>query len=257
MQLRRFLTFAIALLLACSTGVLVADAAPVSKAERFDSHLWWQRWGLPRSPWNAGVVPDGTGGGFLRVRILKGAHDGTSFLLSSGDADDVRLRYRIRVDRAFDPSRSASDVKLPGLGRPVRDPGGRCLVACGGAAADGVTGWSARADVHASGRPGFYVYDLDASGYGRGERWQLPGLTPDVWHTVEMRVRMNTPGRADGVLQAWVDGNAVYERTDLRMRTSPSLHVGGAWVDVYYGGSGTSPATTYVDIDDVVLTRND
>jgi hypothetical protein len=252
-MLRRFLTFLLPVLLLVGAPMVRAGAEPGTRAERFDSYLWWQRWGLPRSPWNAGVVPDGSGGGFLRVRIPKGGHDGTSFLLDTGDADEARVSYRIRVDSAFDPSRSSFDVKLPGFGKPVFDPLGGCLVGCGGARADGVTGWSARSDVHATGQPGFYVYDLDAGHYGRGPRWYLPRITPGTWHTVELHVRMNSVGQADGVLAASYDGTVVYRASNVRMRTSPTLHVGGAWFDVYYGGSGTSPATTYVDIDDIVL----
>jgi hypothetical protein len=33
----------------------------------------------------------------------------------------------------------------------------------------------------------------------------------------------------------------------------PTLKVGSAWFDIYYGGSGVAPVTMYVDFDDLLL----
>lgn len=230
-----------------------AQAAAPPRTEGFDTATWWQRWGMATAPFNTEVVDDGAGGAFLRVHIAAGAHDGTSFLLPTGDADHVRLTYRLRVDDAFDPSQADHNVKLPGFGKPVFAATGQCLVACGGAPGDGVLGYSARTDVDDTGTPGFYVYDTTLQRWGRGLRWATDALTPGVWHTVRLEIAMNDPARDDGTLLATLDGARVFAAHDLHLRSSSLLHVGGAWFDIYYGGTGVSPAATAVDVDDAVI----
>lgn len=41
-------------------------------------------------------------------------------------------------------------------------------------------------------------------------------LRKGVWQTVEFYVVMNTPGKSDGVWQAWIDGQMVVDRNDMR-----------------------------------------
>jgi hypothetical protein len=245
---------ALAVLAAASGSGLAPDArAAAARYEGFDSATWWQSWGLATPPWNTEVATDGAGASFLRVHIAQGEHDGTSFVLPTGTTDHARLTYRLRVDGAFDPSKSDHNVKLPGFGKPVFAAGGTCLVACGGAPANGVLGYSARVAVDDAGRPGFYVYDTDVHRWGEGLPWSAGPLTPGVWHTVVLEIAMNDPARADGDLKATLDGVPVFSASDLRLRWSSALHVGGAWFDFYYGGDGVSPADTDIDVDDVVL----
>jgi hypothetical protein len=222
-------------------------------SESFSTTTWWAAHGLLARPWHTGVIVGPDGNPFLRTQIAAGTHDGTSFQLPTGLADHVRLTYRLRVDSAFDATQSSNNVKLPGFGSPSFDVAGICLAGCGGAGADGVTGYSARVDVANNNIPGFYVYDLPAQAYGRGVRWAAPRLAPGVWHTVKLEIAMNTPGVANGVLKATLDGVPVFTASAITFRTSPLLHVGSAWFDIYYGGSGVTPATTNVDLDDVLV----
>lgn len=237
---------------ATATASTEATATTIT-TESFDTSGWWANHGLTTRPWHTGVVVGADRNPFLRTLIAQGTHDGTSFMFRTGSADHVRLTYKLRLDSAFDPTPSKSNVKLPGFGSPSIDLAGVCLSGCGGAGADGITGYSARVDVANTGIPGYYVYDLPALAFGRGVRWAAPRLTPNVWHDVQLEIAMNTPGVADGVLKATLDGVPVYSATRVTFRTTPLLHVGSAWFDIYYGGTGLSPATTYVDLDDVVV----
>ena len=49
---------------------------------------------------------------------------------------------------------------------------------------------------------------------------------------------MNTPGAPDGELQAWLDDDEVFHRTDLTFRTAsqPDVRVKQFMFEVYYGG---------------------
>jgi hypothetical protein len=53
-----------------------------------------------------------------------------------------------------------------------------------------------------------------------------------------MYVKMNTPGRADGVVRGWVDGQLSYEKTNMIWRVvgHDNLHVRTIWLNVHAGG---------------------
>jgi hypothetical protein len=63
-------------------------------------------------------------------------------------------------------------------------------------------------------------------------------LENDRWYAVEMQVKMNTPGQADGVLRGWVDGQLSYEKTNMvfRLNGHDGLHVRTMWLNVHAGG---------------------
>lgn len=69
-----------------------------------------------------------------------------------------------------------------------------------------------------------------------------------AWQTLRMRVKLNTAGVSNGVLQAWIDGGAVYSKTNYRFRQS-----GATWkidcflFDTFYGGADASFAPTQHD----------
>lgn len=255
---------AILALLMTAAGAFAAQAAPRSAGtatqtvypafyETFSNRSWYQNWGMVSAPWHTTAESD-EGNPYLKVHIAKGDHDGTSFFKATSTLDAVTMRYRIRF-HGFDPSMSQHNVKLPGFGAPLLGPGGVCLAGCGGAAGDGLTAYSARADVQDTGVPGFYVYDAYTRplAYGRGIRWNATPFRNDRWYDVEIAIAMNTPDVADGVLRAKVNGQTVFDRRDFLFRRTSTLHVGSAWFDFYYGGTGVAPADTSIDIDDVML----
>ena len=242
-----------------ATAVVTTAAVPTYQhrfTDAFSSSTWYTAWGTTR-PWHTSVVTSGTDS-FLRVAFLGGTHDGSSWFFKTGDADHAHLRYRLRLSPNWDSSQANSNIKLPGFGSPVTDTLNVCLVACGGAPGDGVTGWSARGQLNEAGIPGNYVYDGDMLSknltYGSGYTWYAAGpLAVDRWYTIDLYVDMNTPGQHDGHLTAYVDGAKVWEKADFSFRLVDTLHVGSAWFDFYYGGSGVAPQTMWMDIDDVVV----
>ena len=84
------------------------------------------------------------------------------------------------------------------------------------------------------------------------------GLAGGRWYRVEMRVKMNTPGRADGVLEGWLDGRKTFEKTNMvyRLPGHDDLHVRTMWLNVHTGGD--VPNGNCVDqkiwLDQMVLT---
>ena len=84
------------------------------------------------------------------------------------------------------------------------------------------------------------------------------GLAGGRWYRVEMHVKMNTPGRADGVLEGWLDGRKTFEKTNMvyRLPGHDDLHVRTMWLNVHTGGD--VPNGNCVDqkvwLDQMVLT---
>ena len=66
---------------------------------------------------------------------------------------------------------------------------------------------------------------------------------------------MNSPGRNDGVLKAWIDGVLVFERSDLRFRDVPELKIESLWMNVWYGGTDPAPQDMTLYIDNLVISR--
>jgi hypothetical protein len=75
----------------------------------------------------------------------------------------------------------------------------------------------------------------DVGGCGIGSDGQLEN---GRWYLVEMYVRMNAPGKPNGVMRGWVDGKLSYEKIDMiwRLPGHDNLHVRTIWLNVHAGG---------------------
>jgi Polysaccharide lyase 14 len=58
------------------------------------------------------------------------------------------------------------------------------------------------------------------------------------WYLVEMFVKMNTPGVADGVIKGWINNVLSYEKDNMifRLVGHDNLHVRNIWLNIYKGG---------------------
>lgn len=109
-------------------------------------------------------------------------------------------------------------------------------------------GFSCRFLWKTDGVAALYLYHSEQSGtYGD----VLPLSAPfkrSAWQTLRMRVKLNTPGVANGSLEAWMDGARVFSKTNYRFRLS-----GATWkidtflFDTFYGGADASFAPTQHD----------
>jgi len=93
----------------------------------------------------------------------------------------------------------------------------------------------------APGAMGFYSYWVDMkpdpSGpyYGNAFRPSDPPVLIERgrWYCMEMMLKCNTPGRADGEQAFWIDGELKGRYTGFRWRTTPDLKVNCLWVLLY------------------------
>lgn len=165
--------------------------------------------------------------------------------------DELYLQYRLWFAPGFD---FAWGGKLPGLA------GGQANT--GGNKPDGTDGWSARimwnSDgiggtvrdrrhaqlsqyVYHAGQPGRYAESLRYDDLPTG-RW--PVIESGRWYTVTTRVRMNTPGEADGVVQSWLDDELVLDARALRFRAVPDFAIDQLLFSTFFGGATPEWAPT-------------
>lgn len=180
------------------------------------------RRGLPRS-----------GAGF-KARVL------------AGGSDVATLRYRLRFSNGFEFVRGG---KLPGLFGGTGPSGGHIP--------DGHDGFSLRLMWREQGRGEVYAYLPTSRVHGSSLLSGRLLFQPGRWHEVVQAVALNTPGRADGRLALWQDGQALGALEGLRLRDTPRLRVDGVFFEVFHGGADDSWAPRrdgHVDFADVSIT---
>lgn len=232
----------------------------------FESDDWFRQWGERRSPARVDVVaadPEHKfaprSGKALRIRVDQGDHYGVSltyrFAEQRGrEPDEIYFRYDLRFADDWDPQRGG---KLPGIAGTYGRAG------WGGRKVNGRDGWSARGLFEGqrdSRTPiGFYCYHADMRGrYGSHWRWDQEDrgrLENNRWYTITQYARLNTPGKNDGILRGWVDGQLAFEKTDIRFRDVETLKIETIWLNVYLGGTWSAQSTHHLYVDNVTISE--
>jgi hypothetical protein len=190
---------------------------------------------------------------FLRVTypadVYGPANGGVQFIVALAEGhDELFFSYRVRFQAGFGFNRGG---KLPGL------VGGTSPTGC----QPEETGFSARNMWRAGGAIVQYVYwpdqpntcgdDLDYEADG-----EPVSFTPGAWQTVEHRIKMNTPGQNDGVMQGWVDGQLYLDDSARQWRKVESFAIDALYFSTFFGGSSqdwASPMQQSVDFDDLLV----
>lgn len=182
--------------------------------------------------------------------------------LEDQSEDAACISYDVRFSAGFDVSAGG---KLPGLLGVA--PGVSPQSPTGGGSTE--HGWSGRVmwlgpklsrSVRDSGQPDLavtYLYHPGQSGtFGDDISWGR-GLVDGGWHQVRQCYTLNTVGRSDGDLQAWIDGTEVLDRTDVVYRTDPEVHITHLDWSVFRGGDTPDWAAATdgdVDLDNLKVT---
>lgn len=195
----------------------------------------------------------------LSITTPEGEHYGASIefplkKIKGGEPSEIYFRYYLRLGDDWNPSGGG---KLPGIGGTYGRAG------WGRRPSDGTNGWSARGLFGASKDGmtpiGFYCYHADMKGkYGEHWTWdrgRLGFLVKNRWYCVEQYAKLNTPGKKDGILRGWIDGQLAFEKTDVRMRDTPELKIENIWINLYHGGGAPASSEDHLYIDEVVISR--
>lgn len=197
------------------------------------------------------------GNRFLRVEFPRGGvgpSDGgaqflTDFSQDIGDHDELYLAYDVRFGSGFDFQLGG---KLPGFATGSATSGGR--------QPNGSNGFSTRMMWVEGGEAISYVYHPDQpSRFGENLDWGSARFVPGRWTTVETRVRLNTPGQSDGIIEGWMDGRLVLRETGMRFRDTADLHIEGLFFSTFFGGSTQEWAPSRnerIDFDNFVVSQS-
>jgi hypothetical protein len=171
----------------------------------------------------------------LRVHYPEGAvgpvAGGAQWLCALGASyEALTLSYELRFGDGFD---FVLGGKLPGLA------GGSANT--GGDRPNGSDGFSARMMWRPGGKVVQYLYHPDQLGvWGDDLPWDRGGarsFRPGTWHAVRHEIVLNTPGRHDGVLRGFFDGELALERRDLRFRDVATLALDHFYFSTFFGGN--------------------
>ena len=233
----------------------------------FESDTWYEQFGMRRRPERVEVISsdparkfEPLAGKALRIKIDRGGHYGASIMYrfkskTGTEPQEIYFRYYLRLADDWDP---AGGGKLPGISGTYGRAG------WGSRPSDGNNGWSARGlfkrQLDGKTPVGFYCYHADMKGrYGSNWIWDVEKrsyLENNRWYCIEQYTKMNMPGKNDGILRGWVDGQPAFEKTDARMRDIDKLRIEAVWLNVYLGGSWVAKSDHHLYIDNVVIAHD-
>jgi hypothetical protein len=176
---------------------------------------------------------------------------GAAFYTPFATGDVLCLHYKVRFPGDFDFVKGG---KLPGL------YGGEAP--SGGDEVTGTNGWSVRLMWRKDGAGELYEYIVNKDeefglSAGRGA-FQFPR---GRWVEVDLEIKLNDPGRQNGIARLWIDGKPAIEQRDLVYTTGGSAASnGGLMFSTFFGGSDdswASPKDQHVDFADFRMYRGE
>jgi hypothetical protein len=249
----------------------IAKDPDVLFASGFDGFWWSRGWTSSSFRSDASAVTEDPGNGFepligraLKVTIRRGNHLGLDLSYRFADEgfeepEEIYVRYYMRFGDNWNPT--ADGGKLPGLAGRYGKAG------WGMRQSNGYNGWSMRSEF--APRPagtaprmtavGSYAYHAeieDESGaYFGWSDGPSALLENNRWYAVEQHVKLNTPGKKDGVFTAWIDGFKVVDKRSILYRRTSRLRIEEVWFNVYHGGTTPAAQDMAVYFDNVVVAR--
>ncbi len=170
--------------------------------------------------------------------------------------EELYIAYDIRFEEGFDFVKGG---KLPGLCGYDVNQASNTGCNTGGGYPSGYDGWSARGMWREDGILENYVYHASQRNfYGDDEFWDV-SAEPGVWHRVQHRVVLNTPGQKNGILEAWFDGTKVLSLQNLEYRKTNTIGINLFYFSTFFGGNDASwaPSTDQVmNFDNFVLSTS-
>ncbi|REL25223.1 hypothetical protein DXX93_00720 [Thalassotalea euphylliae] len=173
------------------------------------------------------------------------------------EPEEAYFRYYLKLGENANISGGG---KLPGFGGTYNKAG------WGGRGNNGRNGWSARGgffgSVNNASSPwqghmpiGQYVYEVGKSNYGHTIPYgdELSTIAPGIWYCLEQRLKLNTPGVNDGIIEAWIDGKKIFSKNDFNFRTTPALKIEKIWFNFYFGGVDKPKHDFDLFIDNIVI----
>jgi len=204
------------------------------------------------------TIPAGMVGGVMNFPV--------NIIQEGPGYNEAYLSYRLRFGDGFDFSPNGG--KLPGLaGGPSKGNLNKVFPA-GCKEVTGDNGFSARGMWNSSlseskGEPILdqYVYHKNKT-HRCGDPMVYRGpsgmttLQDNRWYEVTHRVVMNDPGKRNGIVEAWMDGEKVLSRSDMEFRNTDDWGINVLYMAGFFGGNDSAWAHDRVEkmyYDDFVV----
>lgn len=194
-----------------------------------DQHRFHNNWlGVTWDP--EGAIGNGLNLHFRSDRLGGTKTPGFSIRNKTGsEAEEMYVRYYVRFDEHFLNPPECTGGKLPGFS------GNRDNLHCGmsGSTPDGYCGWALRMEFGLNCDTQSPTYGkINHSVYAYWPEKTVPygvvfpssqngphgNMEVNKWHCVEQYVKINTPGKKDGVVKTWVDGRLGVDKEDWMLR---------------------------------------
>lgn len=200
---------------------------------------------------NSTIVEDSKRSNVLDVKYPKGTvgptTNGSQFLKTlPREGTDFYLDYYVKFQDGFDFKLGG---KLPGL-----TSGGSTFT--GGTHPDNGEGWSARYMWQGNGKIIVYLYYVEMDGEW-GESVPLNvNFQTGKWYRITQRIKLNSNRDANGLLQVWIDGSLVLDRSDIVFRYDGLGLIDSFYFSTFHGGSSSDWAPSvdsYISFDNIVV----
>ncbi|MBD3267407.1 hypothetical protein GF373_12125 [bacterium] len=180
-------------------------------------------------------APEPNHGRALKIVYPKGSvgpgEGGGQFLVSLPHAQDYWLTYDVKFSENFDFKRGG---KLPGL-----TSGGSKYT--GGNIPTKGDGWSARYMWRSEGGVMIYLYYVDMPGkWGQGLILNKVKFIPGQWHRLTQHIQVNTPGKYNGMIEVWFDGQKTLTQNNIRFRVAEKGLIDSLYFSTFHGGNSDS-----------------
>lgn len=173
--------------------------------------------------------------------------NGNSPIVDLSKANEMTFGYSIFFEEGYNFNLGG---KLPGLYGGINDDvaatcsGGRHNPGC----------WSARLMFRQKGEAELYLYippgvnqndnkcgkkansKCPSTGYGNSVGRGTWNWTPGKWMTVVQRLKLNTPGKADGEAEVFINGKSVLNVKGITWRTNKAAVARGVQMQIFHGG---------------------
>ncbi len=230
------------LLAAAPAAAAPADSPPPGRvvfAEDFEA-FDRKNWSDVAHPDALAIVPGGPSGkgSCAQVTATLGTNTGSHLykMLAPG-LDVCHLRFYVRFEKEHEYIHHF--IHLCGYNPPTRWPQGGAGERPAGDKrfSTGIEPWGNWGKAPPPGLWHFYSYWCEMKAAPDGKFWgnhfepdpPVP-VVRDRWTCVEVRLKCNDPGKADGEQILWVDGKEAGRWSGIRWRTDPALKVNGIWI---------------------------
>jgi hypothetical protein len=263
--------FAIALCLSaglCRAGAPAGDIIFTEDFEQFDP----RRWDTITSK-TIEIVDGGRSGKCVQITSTLGQDTGGHLykMLSPG-LDTCYLRFYVKFEKEH--AYIHHFVHLTGYNPPTRWPQGGAGERPPGDRrfSTGIEPWGFFGKYPAPGAWQFYSYWCEMKAARDGRFWgnsfapEQPALVErDRWTCMEIMLKCNTVGEADGEQAFWIDGREIGRWGGIRWRTDEKLNVNGLWMLNYITENAVNQNRSRITeprkvnrvwFDDIVVSRS-